>query len=85
MNDLTPEYEPNFQIVDMKSTMMDMIYDAIMVDINGAIKANTPISEKINALNTVLKHFEIKEEYEKCLNIKKIIDKIHANNSSPKG
>lgn len=85
MNEPTPEYEPNFQIVDMKSTMMDMIYDAIMVDINGAIKAKTPISEKINALNTILKYFEAKEEYEKCGNIKKIIDEIHVNNSSQRG
>lgn len=82
--DLDYDGQPEFNLIDMRAAMMDMIYREIMIDIDGAIKANTPISEKINALNTVLKHFEAKEEYEKCSNIKKIIDEIHANNSSSK-
>lgn len=86
MNDLTPEYEPNFQIAEMKSAMMNMVYDAIMVDIDGAIKSSTPVPRKIEALTTILKYFENLEEYEKCANIKKIIQEIQdANNYSRKG
>lgn len=76
---------PHFRLVDMQSSMMNMVYEAIMVDIDGAIKADTPTPEKINALQTVLKFFEKSEEYEKCGNIKKIIDSIHVNNSSRQG
>jgi len=82
MSDLEYDGQPEFNLIDMRAAMMDMIYREIMIDIDGAIKAKTPISEKINALNTVLKYFEAKEEYEKCGNIKKIIDEIHVNNSS---
>ena len=59
-----------------KDTMMNMVYEAIMRNEEDAIYSNTPIEEKVTALNNVLGYFETTEEYEKCHNIKKIIDKI---------
>lgn len=59
-----------------KDTMMNMVYEAIMRNEEDAIYSNTPIEEKVTALNNVLGYFETTEEYEKCYNIKKIIDKI---------
>ena len=41
-----------------------------------AINSNTPPEEKLQALNNVIQYFVESEEYEKCYNIKKIIDKI---------
>lgn len=59
-----------------KDTMMNMVYEAIMRNEEDAIYSNSPIEEKVTALNNVLGYFETTEEYEKCYNIKKIIDKI---------
>jgi len=59
-----------------KETMMNMIYNAVINGEDKAIAANTPPNEKIQALNNILDFFIGIEEYEKCSNIKKIIDKI---------
>lgn len=59
-----------------RETMMDMIYKALIDEQDRAISSNTPKEEKINALKNVILYFEQNEEYEKCHNIKKIIDKI---------
>jgi hypothetical protein len=59
-----------------KDTMMNMIYKAIVNNEQDALSSNTPANEKLDALTNVLQYFEGTEEYEKCFNIKKIIDKI---------
>lgn len=59
-----------------KDTMMNMIYRAIIENEQDALSSNTPTEEKMGALTNVLKYFESVEEYEKCLNLKKIMDKI---------
>jgi len=57
-------------------TMMNMIYNAIMNNEDRAIDSDTSPSEKVKALNNIIEFFVSCEEYEKCSNIKKIIDKI---------
>jgi hypothetical protein len=59
-----------------KVTMMNMIYNAIMSNEDRAIGSDTSPSEKVEALNNIIDFFVSCEEYEKCSNIKKIIDKI---------
>lgn len=59
-----------------KDTMMNMIYKAIVNNEQDALSSNTPTDEKMAALTNVLQYFEGTEEYEKCFNLKKIIDKI---------
>lgn len=59
-----------------KQTMMNMIYNAVINGEEKAIKSNSPNEEKVAALNNILNFFVECEEYEKCSNIKKIIDKI---------
>lgn len=56
--------------------MMDLIYKAIIKNEMGALKNDSPIEEKIAALQTVLNFFKEKEEYEKCHNLKHIINNI---------
>lgn len=59
-----------------KDTMMNIVYKALIEGETQAINSKTPTDEKLNALNNVLTYFEKTEEYEKCFNIKNIIDKI---------
>jgi len=59
-----------------KETMMNMIYNAVINGEEKALNSDSPPSEKLNALQDILNFFVKCEEYEKCSNIKKIIDKI---------
>jgi protein-arginine kinase activator protein McsA len=59
-----------------KQTMMNMIYNAVINGEEKAIKSDSPPKQKVEALNNILNFFVKREEYEKCSNIKKIIDKI---------
>lgn len=56
--------------------MMNMIYDAVINHTDQAIYNNVPSDEKVEALTNVLKYFEQTEEYEKCYDIKNIIQRI---------
>lgn len=77
MNDLLePSEEPLFNFNDFQEIMMDAVYKSIINNIDDAIKSNVEIEEKKRALNTVLKHFESREEYEKCKKIKEVLDSI---------
>jgi len=77
MNDLLePSEEPLFNFNDFQEIMMDAVYKSIINNIDDAIKSNVEIEEKKRALNTVLKHFEAREEYEKCKKIKGVLDSI---------
>lgn len=75
---MTAEFEDNIGnlIEGSKDTMMNMIYSAIINNEQDALNSNTPANEKLKALISVLQYFESTEEYEKCLNLKKIMDKI---------
>mgnify|MGYP003624259940 FL=1 len=59
-----------------KETMMNMIYNAVVDEEERALKSETDPGEKVLALTNILNFFLEIEEYEKCSNIKKIIDKI---------
>ena len=59
-----------------KEIMMELIYKAIIENEMGALNNSTPVEEKIAALETVIKYFLEKEEYERCHELKKIISNI---------
>lgn len=59
-----------------KETMMNMIYNAVINEEDRAISSETPKEQKLEALNNIIDFFVQLEEYEKCSNIKKIIDRI---------
>jgi hypothetical protein len=42
----------------------------------GALKHEAPLEDKIEGVQTVLNFFKEREEYEKCIELKKIIDKL---------
>lgn len=79
MDDLE-EYEASKFIKKVQESsreeMMDLIYDSIVNEKMGALKHNAPIEDKIEGVQKILDFFKEREEYEKCLELKKIIDKL---------
>ena len=59
-----------------KDEMMDLIYNSIVNERMGALKHNAPIEDKIEGVQKILDFFKEREEYEKCLELKKIINKL---------
>lgn len=66
----------NHLLMSNRETMMNMIYKAIIENKMGALEANVPREQKIEGLNNLLSWFESREEYEKCGQLKNIIEKI---------
>lgn len=66
----------NHLLMSNRETMMDMIYKAIIENKMGALEANIPRSQKLEGLTNLIKWFEHREEYEKCGNLKNIIEKL---------
>jgi hypothetical protein len=62
-----------------KEDMMDAMYFSIVNERMGALKHNGSIKEKIEGVKTVLKFFSDKEDYEKCKELKNIIEKMTSN------
>lgn len=62
-----------------KEDMMDAMYFSIVNSRMGALKHDGSIEEKIEGVQTVLKFFSDKEDYEKCKELKKIIDNMSGN------
>lgn len=55
---------------------MSRLFEALNGDHRDAINDSTDKSQKIAALSTMLSYFEGKEEFEKCIEIKKLIDQL---------
>lgn len=59
-----------------KEDMMEAMYSSIVNGKMGALKHDGTIEEKIEGVKTVLNFFKDKEDYEKCKELKKIIEKL---------
>jgi hypothetical protein len=59
-----------------REDMMHLIYDSIVNEKMGALKHSAPVEDKIEGVQKILNFFKEREEYEKCLELKKIIDKL---------
>lgn len=59
-----------------KEDMMDAMYFSIVNGKMGALKHDGSVEEKIEGVKTVLKFFKESEDYEKCKELQKIIDKM---------
>lgn len=57
---------------------MDKLYEAITGEFKSILNDDNPIAKKLNSLNTMISHFEDKEEYEKCARIKELVDSLDA-------
>jgi len=80
--DFEPDEEWNSMdyIDDMKDTsrqmMMDVVYSSIVNNKLEVVNSIAITSKKLGAIEHVLRFFEEIEDYEKCAELKKIIDKI---------
>ena len=58
------------ELVSLRHTdfdaFMNLLYDALQRELSGAIFDETPLTEKQEALNSMIQYFQDKEEYEKC-------------------
>ena len=58
------------ELVSLRHTdfdaFMNLLYDALQRELSGAIFDQTPVTEKQEALNSMIQYFQDKEEYEKC-------------------
>lgn len=59
-----------------KEDMMEAMYFSIVNGKMGALKHDGSIEEKIEGVKTVLKFFKENEDYEKCKELQKIINKM---------
>lgn len=55
---------------------MDRLYEALSGEYKDVINSTDPIDEKRKALSTMIAFFQTKEEYEKCAQLKKMIDTL---------
>lgn len=64
-----------------KEAMMVMIYNSIVNEEMGALEHDAPMENKIEGVYSVIDFFKDREEYEKCAELQKIINKLEdANN-----
>jgi len=59
-----------------RNMMMDVVYKAIIENAKLVLHSDTSKTRKIEAIRYILEFFENIEQYEKCAELKKIIDKI---------
>ena len=62
-----------------KEDLMEAMYSSIVNGKMGALKHDGTIEEKIEGVETVLNFFKDNEDYEKCKELKRIIEKLSSN------
>lgn len=58
---------------------MNRLYEALTGEFKDVINDSSPVSEKSQAIWTMIKHFEKNEEFEKCAELKKLADELDPN------
>lgn len=82
----TMQNEPRYRatlvdLVKLRNTdypaFMNRLYEALHGDFKDAINDLTPVTGKKQALATMIDYFQDQEEYEKCAELKKIMDSLN--------
>lgn len=55
---------------------MEKLYEALSGEFRDVVNDGSPLEEKSQALNTMIQYFSEREEYEKCADLKKMIDRL---------
>jgi hypothetical protein len=55
---------------------MEKLYEALSGEFRGMVHDTSPIEEKLQALDSIRVHFQAREEYEKCAEIKKMFEEL---------
>ena len=68
------------ELVSLRHTdfdaFMNLLYDALQRELSGAIFDQTPLTEKQEALNSMIQYFQDREEYEKCAVLRDMVQTI---------
>lgn len=79
----TPKYHQILlELIKLRETdydaFMEKLYEALAGEFRDVVNDGSPMAEKSQALNTMIKHFSDREEYEKCADLKKMMDQLAA-------
>jgi hypothetical protein len=55
---------------------MEKLYEALSGEYKDVINDGTPVTEKRDAIWIMIKHFETREEFEKCAKLKKLSESL---------
>jgi hypothetical protein len=55
---------------------MDRLYEALAGEFRDVVHDGSPLEEKRQAIWSMISHFEKKEQYEKCADLKKMSDEL---------
>ena len=58
---------------------MFRLYDALAGEYRSIAHDKSSVSEKLEAIWSMIKYFETKEQYEKCADLKKLVEEIKEN------
>lgn len=58
---------------------MNRLYEALTGEFKDVIHDSSPVNEKSQAIWTMIKHFEKNEEFEKCAELKRLVDDLDPN------
>ena len=59
---------------------MNKLYEALNGQFRGMIHDTAPESEKKQAIWSMIEHFSAKEEYEKCADLKRLVEELNPKN-----
>lgn len=77
----TPKYHQILmELIRLRETdydaFMDKLYEALSGEFREVVQDNSPVVEKNQAITTMIKYFSDREEYEKCADLKKMMDQL---------
>jgi hypothetical protein len=78
-----PSYQQMlFELLQLRESdyegFMQKLYEALSGDFRQMVNDDSPLAEKSQALRTMIEHFEVREEYEKCATLKEMLDELNA-------
>jgi hypothetical protein len=78
-----PSYQQMlFELLQLRESdyegFMQKLYEALSGDFRQMVNDDSPLDEKSQALRTMIEHFEVREEYEKCATLKEMLDELNA-------
>jgi len=69
------------KIEELKKKDLDSYYNLVFESIinfsDDAVEDDSPKDNKVSALNKLINYFEQKEDYERCHELKKLLDRIN--------
>jgi hypothetical protein len=80
MSDINSYSKIILELISLRMTdqdaFMDRLYDALTGEFRTAIHDTTPVEGKVQAIWTMINHFQKLEAYEKCAELKKLVEQL---------